>query len=130
MMLPRVGPDRVRASSLTTPRTASILERAANEEGPVTVSYTAQDEIDSVQPFRGRGDYATLRDAAREGCFALTRLDTVRRDDHRVHAGQVGGGDIGLHVLTFQATDDCGVGTTKGITIEVLADVTGPEKGC
>jgi riboflavin kinase/FMN adenylyltransferase len=37
----------------------------------------------------GRGDHSTLREAARDGRFALTRLDTVSCDDHRVSSTRI-----------------------------------------
>ena len=37
----------------------------------------------------GRGDHTTLSGAAREGCFALSRLDTVSRDEHRVSSTRI-----------------------------------------
>lgn len=38
-----------------------------------------------------------------------------------------GAGDVGLHAIAFQVTDDCGIGNTVGITIDVLQDVIAPE---
>lgn len=38
-----------------------------------------------------------------------------------------GAGDVGVHVVTFQVTDDCGIGSTCGITIEVLQDTIPPD---